>query len=112
SAVSQRVQPLEIFNGILATLVSYSVGEVIGSSRDIYYNLSSIPKYKKADNDDQAQTQGTVVTALFEESKELLIELLVNCNGKTIKAIIDTGSTVNIISSELYHQFNNLLIES
>ncbi|KAI0071597.1 hypothetical protein K474DRAFT_1578497, partial [Panus rudis PR-1116 ss-1] len=89
SAVSQRVQPLEILNRILATPVSLSVGEVIGSSRDISYNLSSILKYKKAGNEKQAQNQETVAAALFKDSKESLIELLVNCNGKTVEAIVD-----------------------
>ncbi|KAI0080206.1 hypothetical protein K474DRAFT_1590481, partial [Panus rudis PR-1116 ss-1] len=110
SAVSQRVQPLEILNRILATPVSLSVGEVIGSSRDISYNLSSILKYKKPANDTQP-AHGVVAAALYRDSKESLIKLPVLCNGRTVEAIIDTGSTVNIIHSDLFEKFNNLPLE-
>ncbi|KAI0069679.1 hypothetical protein K474DRAFT_1581757, partial [Panus rudis PR-1116 ss-1] len=111
SVVSQRVQPLEILNHILATPVSLSVGEVIGSSRDISYNLSSLLKYKKPGNDD-LKAQGTVAAALYRDSKESLIKLLVNCNGRSVEAIVDTGSTVNIIHSNFYNKFSNLPIET
>ncbi|KAI0069480.1 hypothetical protein K474DRAFT_1581083, partial [Panus rudis PR-1116 ss-1] len=40
-----------------------------------------------------------------------LIKLPVLCNGRAVEAIIDTGSTVNIIHSDLFGKFNNLPLE-
>ncbi|KAG2112060.1 uncharacterized protein F5147DRAFT_572941, partial [Suillus discolor] len=44
------------------------------------------------------------------KAKEVLIELLIMINGCNLKAVIDTGSQLNIVSEETYENFIKLPI--
>ena len=110
SKVSQHVQPMNILDRILNTPLTMSVGEVIGTSREITQCLQEVIKNKR-------QTVPTTIPKSLSapenvsaavvnlQSKRPLIEIMMHCDGMPIKAIVDTGSMMNIVSEETYRNY-------
>ncbi|KAH9885624.1 hypothetical protein C8Q73DRAFT_659535, partial [Cubamyces lactineus] len=110
SKVSQHVQPMNILDRILNTPLTMSVGEVIGTSREITQCLQDVIKNRR-----QTATETTpkslnvpenISAAMVHlQSKRPLIEIMMHCDGMPIKAIVDTGSMMNIVSEETYRNY-------
>ncbi|KIM56441.1 hypothetical protein SCLCIDRAFT_29585 [Scleroderma citrinum Foug A] len=77
SSLSQNTNAKGIVDCILATPFTLSVGEVIGSSKDISQQLQDLIRINP------------LITAHFL------------CNGQLVKAIIDSGSTLNIVRASI-----------
>ncbi|KAH8069337.1 hypothetical protein BXZ70DRAFT_873315, partial [Cristinia sonorae] len=95
SVLSERTTPDKLLEQVLSSPVSVTVGEVLGSSKEVSHCLQEYLKYKKAD---------VVVgsTNIVRTSREPLIRLPMNCNGHSVDFVVDTGSEINLISQEVW----------
>jgi hypothetical protein len=105
SAVSAQVDPMSVMNQLLNTRVSLAVGEVLGISKELSSLVTDSIRVK-------AVKPPTVPVALAAVPappiRGPLIKINVECNGRPIEAIIDTGSQLNIVGRETYDSQINL----
>lgn len=92
SAVSAHVDPMAVLTRVLSTPVQLQVGEVLGVSKEIAGLLNDSIKLKSGNP--------LVASSFLTKTRGLLIKLQMECEGKPILAIIDTGSQLNVVSKE------------
>ncbi|KAJ3487215.1 hypothetical protein NLI96_g3696 [Meripilus lineatus] len=107
SAISQQVQPTAIIDKILNTPINITVGEVLGSSREISSHLQNYMKFKRATTGEKEN----VVAFSLPHTRTSLIHLAMECSGRPLKAIIDTGSMCNVVFYKVYQACINLPID-
>jgi len=100
SAITERVNVLGVLDQLLNAKVELAVGEVIGISREVAGQLSNVMKLKSVKGADSVNltTQGNGFQA---KSRGLLIKITLECDGRPIEAIVDTGSQLNIINEKI-----------
>ncbi|KIM53239.1 hypothetical protein SCLCIDRAFT_32053, partial [Scleroderma citrinum Foug A] len=100
SSLSQNTNAKVIVDCILATPFTLSVGEVIGSSKDISQQFQDLIRIKRQPIPQPIpfvrNVQGIPPSASFACLASCpLITVHFLCNGQLVKAIIDSGSTLN-----------------
>ncbi|KAA1476736.1 hypothetical protein DENSPDRAFT_754101, partial [Dentipellis sp. KUC8613] len=102
SAISVLADPSKLMSELLKTPFSVTIGELLGVSREMAQLLSENLKMKS----------GSLLTTTDETSPEafvfgakthgLLISINMECNGSPVRAIIDTGSELNVVRTDVY----------
>jgi hypothetical protein len=111
SKVSKVVSPLNVLEKALGTSMSISVGELLGVSKEVSTLLQDAIRFKKnaSEEDSSKKKSQETVNINTENVYSLrsgpLIKISVECNGNPIRAIIDTGSTCNIVHQQVYERF-------
>lgn len=108
SDVSRHVQPQTILNQILNTPLTMSVGEVIGTSREVTQHLQDVIRAKCPQSVSGPSKQPELISAamMYMRSWRLLISFTVYCDGNPIEAIVDIGSMMNKVkqyTKNIYH---------
>ena len=108
SEISAHVKTVEVLNQVLNTRMDLAIGEVLGISKDLSALLTdkikpkstklSVPISASVAAPISASSSAPVATSLFTKNRGLLIQLHMQCDGRPITAIIDTGSQLNIIN--------------
>jgi hypothetical protein len=89
--VSNRLGENQVVDQILNTDVTLTVGEVLGSSKELSNQFLGMLKRKTPEK------PTPVATNLLLRTRYMLIRLEMECNNNPIEAIIDTGSELNVI---------------
>ena len=109
SAISEQAPPINVVNKLLNTPVTISVGEMIGSSKEVAAKLSELLKYRQQ----RASLEAVpAVTHLTRARKGELIVLPMKCQGVPVEFIVDTGSEINIVSEDIWHKIGMPLDKS
>ncbi|KAJ7090144.1 hypothetical protein C8R44DRAFT_648412, partial [Mycena epipterygia] len=100
SAVSSHVNPQEVMNAILNSEVKLSTGQVLAVAPGIANALIEVLKLKNAPRPVPAATIIANMMQNIAEDTPLnrLIQMQVVIGGKTVNAIVDTGSMLNVVS--------------
>jgi hypothetical protein len=96
SAVSAHVDPLAVLTRLLSTPVQLQVGEVLGVSKELSGLLNESIKLKSG--------KPMVASSFLTKTRGLLIKLQMECEGKPLVAIIDTGSQLNVVSKAAWKE--------
>ncbi|KAF9455302.1 hypothetical protein BDZ94DRAFT_1327646 [Collybia nuda] len=96
SEISTHIGDTQVVNNILDAPITLRVREVLASSRELSEQLTDMIKRKN--------TRPTATAHAITSSKDrgMLIRLALECDGKTVNAIIDTGSQLNVVSKDIY----------
>lgn len=94
SAVSAHVDPMAVLTRLLSAPVQLQVGEVLGVSREVSGLLTDSIKFKSGNP--------LVASSFITRTRGVLIKLQMECDGKPLTAIIDTGSQLNIVSKPIW----------
>ncbi|KZP29953.1 hypothetical protein FIBSPDRAFT_726795, partial [Athelia psychrophila] len=97
SEVSAHTRPMSILNQMLNTRIDLAFGEVLGMSKELSGLMCDKIKLKSI----KAPPQANVAASFQTKSRENLINLHMECDGRPIRAIIDTGSELNIVSKHV-----------
>src|SRR6202790_4034349 len=100
SAISEHVSVLNVLDQVLNTKVELAIGEVIGVSRELSGQLANAIKFKSHNKPTEVALT-TLGNGSRAKTRGLLIKIMVECDGKPIQAIIDTGSQLNIVSERI-----------
>lgn len=109
SAISSEVQHSHVVDHLLDLQVTMPLRQVLGTSREVCSELvdrlkprnTKIPLVGIVRND----VPGKVMTNVVARARNGLIELRVECDGRPITAVIDTGSQLNIVDQEISDTF-------
>lgn len=108
SEVSSHVQPMNVLDQVLNTRIDLAIGEVLGISKDLSYLLgdkikpkSMPPKSNPMPVAASLAASVPIATSFYSTTRGLLIQLFMQCDGRPITAIIDTGSQLNIVSKTI-----------
>ncbi|KAF9455967.1 hypothetical protein BDZ94DRAFT_1178794, partial [Collybia nuda] len=96
SEISTQIGDTEVVNNILNAPITLRVREVLASSRELSEQLTEMIKQK---NTRPTATAHAIITT---KDRGMLICLSLECDGKTVNAIIDTGSQLNVVSKDIY----------
>lgn len=96
SQVSTQVGEFQVVNNILNTPVTMKVGEVLASSKELSQQLTEMIKQKNS-----KPPIPTNQTLMMARDRGLLIKIPLECGGRQVMAIIDTGSQLNVVSKEI-----------
>lgn len=98
SELSKRVNPGQLLDKILGTQLTLTVGEALGTSREILHTLVEALKYKRP-----AELRDNLVGAtIFNRNRGELISLTLECDGRPLEALVDTGSMLNVMSKRVW----------
>ena len=90
SAVSAHVDLMAVLTWLLSTPVQLQIGEILGVSKELLGLLSDSIKHKTG--------KPLVASSFLTNTWGLLIKLQMECEGKPLITIIDTGSQLNVVS--------------
>jgi hypothetical protein len=96
SAVSAHVDPMAVLTRLLSTPVQLQVGEILGISKELSGLLNESIKLKTG--------KPLVASSFLTRTRGLLIKLQMECEGKPLVAIIDTGSQLNVVSKTAWKE--------
>ena len=109
SELTKQAKPDQILDRILKTPLTMSVGEVIGTSRDISHQLQELMRGKRPTPTSKVEF---ISAYMNSDSKQPLVRTEVRCEGKPILAVIDTGSEMNVASEEVWKNcMTNLILD-
>jgi hypothetical protein len=101
SEVAAQVKTVGVLNQVLNTRIDLAIGEVLGISKDLSALLGDKIKPKSAKISVPIATALPVATSFYSKNRGLLIQLHMQCDGRPIRAIIDTGSQLNIVNKSI-----------
>ena len=111
SEVAAQVKTVGVLNQVLNTRIDLAIGEVLGISKDLSALLSDKIKLKSSKPPVpmatalpiclSSQSPQHIATSFFAKNRGLLIQLHMQCDGRPITAIIDTGSQLNIVNKSI-----------
>jgi hypothetical protein len=117
SELSIKVDSNEVIKNILDTPVSISIGNLLGTSRDLAVKVNDMIQYKnpimpttqKVYNTQMRQEDSEMEPSMppIEQSKRIknfsrmLILIKLYCYGNPIWATVDTGSQINVVSKRI-----------
>ena len=109
SAISKEVDPHVILNRALNAPLTMSVGEILGISKDLSTLMQNVTKYKRPITNSEEpsvpkKTTNFADSVLLAQVPGVLIKIMMECDGNSISAIIDTGSTLNIMHQRIYEK--------
>ena len=99
SQVSAQVGEFQVVNSILNTPITLKVGEVLATSKGLVEQLASMIKLKNV-----KAPSPSPQTLFSAKDPAFLIKLPMECDGRQVSAILDTGSQVNIVSKRVSEQ--------
>ncbi|KAJ6631988.1 hypothetical protein B0H10DRAFT_1975668 [Mycena sp. CBHHK59/15] len=92
SELSAQSEKGTVVNKVLDTLITLPLRDLLANSREL-----SITAYAMRHDDPM------VASTFIARNRGFLIEMLLECGGRTISAIIDTGSQLNIVREDIAH---------
>ena len=119
SEIQEKVKPTEVLQKVLNTPVTMAMGELLAVSKEMSAHVQDVikPKSAKTERSDKLDGYETTAAVRWTETKDIpkprpalsatifstrtrgqLIRLTLECLGRPISAIIDTGSQLNIVS--------------
>lgn len=116
SEIASHVKTTDVLNQVLNTRMNLAIGEILGISKDLSGLLTdkikpkitrvpvpisaslSAPISASLSAPISASSSAPLATSLYTKNRGLLIQLHMQCDGRPITAIIDTGSQLNIVS--------------
>jgi len=102
SSLSQNTSAKSIVDHILATPLTMSVGEAIGLSRDVSQHFQDLIRVKGQALPFVKHVQGTPPAAAYMcLTSSPLITINLHCNDQPVKAVIDSGSTLNVVKASI-----------
>ncbi|KAG1791288.1 hypothetical protein EV424DRAFT_1337483, partial [Suillus variegatus] len=122
SELADGISAKLVLNRILNVPVELTAGEILGVSKELAGLLAESIKPKTINRKDvhlvydlmkkrKSEAEGFRITENPEaRTKEALIELPIRIHGNSLKAVIDTGSQLNIVSEHMYEKFIKLPI--
>ncbi|KAG2045890.1 hypothetical protein BDR06DRAFT_866702, partial [Suillus hirtellus] len=122
SELADGINAKLVLNRILNVPVELTAGEILGVSKELSGLLAESIKPKTVSRKDvhlaydvhrahEPEAGSFRASEGFEaKAKEALIELPIMINGCNLKAVIDTGSQLNIVSEDTYEKFIKLPI--
>ena len=100
---------MKILTHIMDQQTTLSLRDLIGASKELAYQLREALKPKTIDVPDEVfmsqarvPENPTVAAVTIPRARERLIKLEMECRGKPVTAIIDTGSQLNIAHSRIW----------
>ncbi|EPQ50261.1 hypothetical protein GLOTRDRAFT_134130 [Gloeophyllum trabeum ATCC 11539] len=102
SKISETTNSNKVLDKILSTPLTLSVGEVIGVSKDITHQLQDAIRYKRPT---QPQNGTLVAHTVITHDRDALIKLSMECDGRPLDAIVDTGSQLNIVHKKVWQLY-------
>jgi hypothetical protein len=90
------VGEFQVVNNILNTPITLKVGEVLATSKDLVDQLAFMIKLKNI-----KPLSSFPQALLSARDTALLIKLPLECDGRQVSAILDTGSQLNIVSKNV-----------
>ncbi|KDQ57380.1 hypothetical protein JAAARDRAFT_89435, partial [Jaapia argillacea MUCL 33604] len=107
SAIAKSVSANEVLTRILATPVTMSVEEVVSLSKDVASEFQELLKVRRK--------EPSINVAYAGDSQRFvggpLITIPVEINGKKVRAIVDSGSELNIMNQTLFQQATCIAID-
>lgn len=98
SELSKKIKPGQLLDKILNTQLTVTVGEALGTSREVSHSLSEVLKYKRP-----AEIRENLVAAtIFNRNRGALIHFTLECDGRPLNALVDTGSMLNVMSKRAW----------
>jgi len=101
SAISQKIDPKDILKRIWNAPFTITVQEIMGVSKDVSRLMNEEIKYKKTPTEEEANHVTNGMAQYIDKSSPptqgILIKIQMSINGRPVTAIIDTGSTLNIM---------------
>jgi hypothetical protein len=101
SELALQAKPLGILNQMLNTRIDLAIGEVLGISRELSSMLGDKIKPRSTKPVMPIAASLPIATSFYTKNRGLLIQLHMQCEGRPITAIIDTGSQLNIVSKSI-----------
>ena len=101
SELASQARPLGILNQMLNTRIDLAIGEVLGISRELSSMLGDKIKPRSTKPLVPIAASLPIATSFYTKNRGLLIQLHMQCEGRPITAIIDTGSQLNIVSKSI-----------
>ena len=106
SEVSAQVKTIGVLNQVLNTRIDLAIGEVLGISKDLSTLLGDKIKIKSKPVAPIAPITPIaaslpIATSFFSKNRGFLIQLNMQCDGRPVTAIIDTGSQLNIVNKNI-----------
>ncbi|KIK31499.1 hypothetical protein CY34DRAFT_32184, partial [Suillus luteus UH-Slu-Lm8-n1] len=123
SEISDGINTRSVLNQILNVPVALTAGEVLGVSKELSGLLTELIRPRAAvrkgmyvgygpNFGNENSANGFRITGIPEaRTKEALIELPIKIGGNSLKAVIDTGSQLNIVSERMYEKIIKLPIK-
>ena len=112
SEVQAQVDRMNVLGRILSQPVTLAVGEVFGISKEMTASLREVlkPKTNMVSAEKSLTDKGTnlvetdksLIAAVSTRAREMLIKLKMECDGKPIITIIDTGSQLSIANTKVW----------
>jgi hypothetical protein len=101
SAVSEYVNSFDVLNHLLGAKIELALGEVIGVSKELSNMLADSIRFR---NSKGHMPVGLTMQGLdfHIKTQAMLIKISLECDGKPIEAVIDTGLQLNIVSKKVY----------
>jgi len=101
SEVAAQIKPGNVLSQLLNTRIELGIGEVLGISKDLSALLSDKIKPKTTKASVPIAASLPIATSFYTKNRGLLIQLHMQCDGRPITAIIDTGSQLNIVNKNI-----------
>jgi hypothetical protein len=101
SEVAAQVKTIGVLNQVLNTRIDLAIGEVLGISKDLSALLGDKIKPKSTKPPGPIVASLPIATSFYTKNRGLLIQLHMQCDGRPITAIIDTGSQLNIVNKSI-----------
>jgi hypothetical protein len=114
SQISKTVDPRAILDKAFNAPITLTVREIIGVSKEVSSLMQDAIRYRRTAEVEQ-NVSAAVTTANPPKKKGVayhqhnhrqgtLIKITLECDGHPIRAIIDTGSTLNIMHQQVYEK--------
>jgi hypothetical protein len=103
SEVSAQVKTIGVLNQVLNTCIDLAIGEVLGILKEVSTLLGDKIKIKSKPVAPITPIAASllIATSFFSKNCGLLIQLKMQCDGRPVTAIIDTGSQLNIVNKNI-----------
>lgn len=99
SALSDKVSPARVIEQALDTPVTLTIGQLLGSSRELTQNLAELLRFKKP-----VESAAITTNSVPARTTAPLLRLNMMCNGTAVSFVIDSGSEVNLLSQDIAHK--------
>ncbi|KAF7795489.1 hypothetical protein EIP86_006651 [Pleurotus ostreatoroseus] len=108
SDIQAQTNMNDVMNKIMKASVTMEVGEILGVSKEVAHQVAESLKPRSgtranAKPAQKATAHASVLAASFvPKARGTLIKLVLECDGQTLNAILDTGSQLNIVNKKYW----------
>ncbi|KAJ6552536.1 hypothetical protein B0H10DRAFT_1645881, partial [Mycena sp. CBHHK59/15] len=106
SELSAQSEKGTVVNKVLDTLITLPLRDLLANSRELSSGVQDLLKMRntsKVTAYAMRRDDPMVASTFIARNRGFLIEMLLECGGRTISAIIDTGSQLNIVREDIAH---------